>query len=471
MKAFLASSGALVLGLTLASPAWGKPAGKPQTNPEPVSILPASMTAPAAPTPTVVPPPIVAPVQTPTPIVEPVVVTPPPALPMPAWTLADAQSLLTAIETSGVRGLNPADYDPAGLRAAMSGGVGDVLNLTAGNAFKLLAGDVRDGRTPIAARIQWLVKDSDAEAFPTDTLMRQALATHDVESVLASVDPTDPEYAALKAALIKTPVANVAQRKLIRANMDRWRWLPHSLGTKHIIANVPEYMLRVVTYGKTISTNKVIVGKLDTQTPSLMADATAIVVHPPWTIPRSLIRQEVGPMIARSPAAARARGYTWTGSGDTLSVVQQPGPNAALGFLKVDLPNPNAIFIHDTPNRTLFSSYPRAFSHGCLRVERALELGMILGAIQGGGSVDDLVVLIKKGKTQRVPFKENLPVVIGYFTYATGVDGKLQSMPDIYGRDAPILASLDQPRPTPIQVAPKSSVPPVLPTTDVTILR
>jgi L,D-transpeptidase YcbB len=353
----------------------------------------------------------------------------------------------------------------------MSGGLGDALNLTAGKAFTLLAGDVRDGRTPVAARIQWLVKDSDTETFPTDTLMRQALATHDVESVLVSIDPTDPEYAALKAALVRTPAANIAQRKLIRANMDRWRWLPHSLGAKHLIANVPEYMLRVVTYGKTISTNKVIVGKMDTQTPSLMADATAIVVHPPWTIPRSLIRQEVGPMIARSPAAARARGYTWTGSGDTLSVVQQPGPNAALGFLKVDLPNPNAIFIHDTPNRTLFNSYPRAFSHGCLRVERALELGMILGAIQGGGSVDDLVVLIKKGKTQRVPFKENLPVVIGYFTYATGIDGKLQSMPDIYGRDAPILASLDQPRPTPIQVVPKSLVPPVLPTTDVTVLR
>jgi L,D-transpeptidase YcbB len=471
MKAFLASNGAFVLGMAIASPALARPIAKPPTNPEPVSILPASMTAPAAPTPTVAPPPVAAPVQTPTPTVEPVIVTAPPILPMPAWTFADAQSLLSAIERSGIRGLNSADYDPAGLRATMANGVGEALNLAAGNAFKLLVADVRDGRTPAAARLQWLVKDSDAEAFPTDTLMRQALATHDVEAVLASVDPTDPEYAALAAALVKTPLSSVAQRKLIRVNMDRWRWLPHSLGVKHVIANVPEYMLRVVTYGKTISTNKVIVGKMDTQTPSLMADATAIVVHPPWTIPRSLIRQEVGPMIARSPAAARARGYTWTGSGPTLSVVQQPGPHAALGFLKVDLPNPDAIFIHDTPNRGLFTSYPRAFSHGCLRVDRALELGMILGALQGGGSVDDLVVLIKEGKTKRVPFKENLPVIIGYFTYATGIDGKLQSMPDIYGRDVPILASLDQPRPAPVPLKPKVPVPPVLPTTDVTVLR
>jgi L,D-transpeptidase YcbB len=463
--------GSIAASIAVASPVFAAP-------PPPVSILPPSMSAPTAP-PTVLQKPLPA-TKGPVPVVippsisvpQPTVILPPvlpPAIPvLQHWTKGDAQSLLVSIQAIGTRGLNSADYLPDALQAAITVGEGPALDLAAKASFDALVADVRDGHTPQAARIQWLVKDTDAVTFPSDQLMQQALLTHNVETVLASIDPEEPEYAALRDALTATPVANIAQRKLIRANMDRWRWLPRSLGDKHVIANVPEYMLRVMKNGRIVSSYPVIVGKLATQTPNLMANAVGIVVHPPWVIPRSLIKEEVGPMIARSPAAARARGYTWTGSGPTLSVTQQAGPHSALGFMKVDMPNPDAIFVHDTPNRTLFTRHPRAFSHGCLRTDRALELGIVLGLLQGGGDIETLKTLIKAGKTQRVPFKETIPVVIAYFTFARGADGKLQNFTDLYGRDGPVIAALDRPRVPVLVKPPVVPAMPVLPTVNVT---
>jgi L,D-transpeptidase YcbB len=426
----------------------------------PVSILPPSMTAPpaTAPAPT---PPVAAPPATVQPVSPEV---------LQHWKSGDVQGLLSSIDGIASRGLNPSDYAGTELRAALALGEGEALDRAAKTSFDLLFGDMRDGRTPKSARVQWLVRDSDAAATPLDMLMRKALETKDFDGLLKSVEPAHPDYAALKLALASTPLTNIAARKLIRANMDRWRWLPRQLGVKHVFANVPEYMIRVVTYGKTIATYKAIVGKMSSQTPSLMVPAIGIVVHPTWTIPSSLIKEEVGPMIARSPAAARARGYTWTGSGPSLSVVQKAGPNAALGYMKIDMPNPDAIFLHDTPNRTLFARYPRAFSHGCLRTERAMEFGILLGILQSGQEAEDLAAIIKQGKTQKVPFKESIPVAITYFTYGTGMDGKLQAFADLYGRDAPILASMDKPRPVPAPAA-TPMPPPILPSETVAAAR
>jgi L,D-transpeptidase YcbB len=97
-----------------------------------------------------------------------------------------------------------------------------------------------------------------------------------------------------------------------------------------------------------------------------------------------------------------------------------------------------------------------------LRTERAMEFGILLGILQSGQEAEDLAAIIKQGKTQKVPFKESIPVAITYFTYGTGMDGKLQAFADLYGRDAPILASMDKPRPVPAPAA-TPMPPPILP--------
>jgi L,D-transpeptidase YcbB len=105
---------------------------------------------------------------------------------------------------------------------------------------------------------------------------------------------------------------------------------------------------------------------------------------------------------------------------------------------------------------------PRAMSHGCVRADRALELGILLGILQTGQGAQDLAALIKKGKTEKVPFKEPIPVAITYFTYGTGLDGKVQAFGDIYGRDAPVIAALSAPRP--VVMPPVIKAPDVVPT-------
>lgn len=453
-------SSASVLAIVVLSGGGQAPVAAQQPKP-PVSILPPSIPPlppvpgqPSQPSPTVPAVPNVAPM--------PIFV--------PHWTAGDASALLNVINSIGTSGLIPKDYAPAALAAAILGGEGDALDKVAGDAFTKLATDMRDGRTPATARIQWLVKDTDAATFPTLTVMQKALADHNVAGAITSLEPVHPDYIALKAELAATPVINQARHKVIQANMDRWRWLPQTLGTRHVIANVPEYVVRLMVNGKLISNHRVIVGKVDTPTPQLSANAVGVVIHPPWYLPQSIIKESVGALIARSPAAAKARGYTWTGSGKTLAVTQQAGPSSALGYIKIDMPNAEAIFLHDTPNRNLFNANARAFSHGCLRTEDVMKLAIILGVIQQGGTADELVTLIKAGKTVKVPFKETIPVIIGYFTVGKGLDGKLQTFKDIYGRDNAVIASFDQPRvePKPIIVTPTLEVPapitPALPT-------
>lgn len=394
---------------------------------KPVDLLP-----PAAPAPTAVPAPVL-------PVVPPPVVA-------PSWTKANAEALLRAIEGAGAHGLIPADYEPVALSAAIAAGESVALNELATRNFSRLLADLRDGRTPAAARVEWFVRDPDAAAMPTEGLLARALATGDIAGVLASVEPTHPDYAALKAALAATPASETARRNTIRVNLERWRWLPRDLGQRYVHVNVPEYMVRVVGKGRNIATYRAIVGAPRTPTPQLAEMATGMVIHPTWTVPRSIIRESVGALIARSPARAREQGYRWTGSGNTLVVVQEYGPGNSLGAMKLDMPNPHAIFLHDTPAKALFNKPVRALSHGCIRTDRATEFAILMSILQAGTDHREAAEIFKRGLNDRIPFVDQVPVFINYFTMASSGDGKLGSFADVYGRDAPVIASLARAR-------------------------
>lgn len=388
-------------------------------------------------------------------IVRPVVV---PTTIAPAWSLAAARSLVAAIRASDAHGLKPVDYLPDELERAIVAGEGEVLNTLATLRFGQLVSDLRDGRTPSSARVQWFVRDPDAETMPTARLLTQALASRDVPGTLKQLEPKHPDYAALRAALAATPVTNTARRALIMTNLERWRWLPADLGIRYVWTNVPEYQLRVVARDKVVSSYRTIVGKPGrTATPQLAEMATGIVVHPTWTVPQSIIKESVGALIRNSPGAARARGYTWTKTaGGGLIVVQKFGPGNSLGMMKIDMPNPHAIFVHDTNARGLFARDGRALSHGCIRSERAVELAIVLAIMQAGMPSEEAAEIFKAGENTKVPFTESIPVYINYFTMASSGDGKLATFADIYGRDTPVIASLaaarvDKSVPQPVQ--------------------
>ncbi len=369
--------------------------------------------------------------------------------PVISWSKANAQALLGVIGGIDAEGLFPADYQPEKLRAAIAAGDQAALDAQASKSFAWLIEDLRDGRTRMDSREQWFVVDTDIDANPTSAVMARALADNDVAGAVASLMPTTPDYAALKALLAVTPAADKTKRALIRINMDRWRWLPRELGKYYLLTNVPEFQLRLTVDNSIIRSYRTIVGKVGkTATPQLAAVVKGVVFNPTWTVPQSIVVGEgLGARLIGNPASAARQGYKATRNKDgTITVVQQPGPTNSLGFVKLDMPNDHAIFIHDTPSRGLFAQPYRALSHGCVRTERATELAMTLAILGAGKSTDELVAIAGSGKYTLVPMTKTFPVYIMYFTMASDINGKMGTFKDLYGRDAKVLASFAAPR-------------------------
>lgn len=365
------------------------------------------------------------------------------------WTPQQASALATVIRGIEAEGLNRSDYELEGLLAEIGRGASDALNEIASRNFVWLVEDLRDGRTPMEARRQWFVIDPDRDLYRSGELMRAALESGDIAGTLMQLNPSHPDYARLRQALADTPQDEVEKRKLIRANMDRWRWLARDLGSQYLITNVPEYQLRLTVNDKIISTYRTIVGKPGrTATPQLAEMVEGVVFNPTWTVPQSIVVGEgLGQKVLSNPAWARANGYKATkGEGGWITVVQQPGPGNSLGRMKLEMPNEHAIFLHDTPSRHLFDTDDRALSHGCIRTERALELAITMAILGKGASKEEAVEIATSGEYTLVPIEKRLPVYITYFTMASDIDGELATFKDIYERDAPLLASLDQPR-------------------------
>ncbi|QIG53848.1 L,D-transpeptidase family protein [Altererythrobacter sp. BO-6] len=363
------------------------------------------------------------------------------------WTPQQASALAMVVRGIDAEGLDPTDYQLDALLAEIGRGPSAALNEVASRTFVWLVEDLRDGRTPMDARKQWFVIDPDRDLYRSSELMRDALANGDIAGALASLNPVHPDYIRLREALAKAK--DPAKRKLIRANMDRWRWLARDLGPQYLITNVPEYQLRLTVNDKIISTYRTIVGKPGrTATPQLAEVVEGVVFNPTWTVPQSIVVGEgLGQKVLGNPGWARANGYKATkGANGWITVVQQPGPGNSLGRMKLEMPNEHAIFLHDTPSRHLFANEQRALSHGCIRTERALELAITMAILGKGATKEEAVEIATSGKYTLVPIQKRLPVYITYFTMATDIDGELATFKDIYDRDAPVLASLDKPR-------------------------
>ncbi|MFM9936154.1 MAG: L,D-transpeptidase family protein, partial [Novosphingobium sp.] len=303
-----------------------KPAAQAPKAPVPVATPTAAPTGAAATSPI------------PQPVPQPIAIPAPP--PLAHWTIPDAQALLAEIKGIGSEGLGPADYEPAKLASMLAKGESADLDTLASRLFVWLAEDLRDGRTPMPARVQWFAVDPDQDLHPNSQLLAQATETHDIPGVLASLTPTHPDYALLRDMLPKAK--DPRQIAMIKANMDRWRWLARDMGLQYLIINVPEQELRLTVNNKVIRTYRAIVGKPGkTATPQLAEQVKNVVFNPTWTVPQSIVVGEgLGKRLIASPASARRQGYVATKAADgTITVVQQPGETNSLGRVKLDMPN------------------------------------------------------------------------------------------------------------------------------------
>jgi murein L,D-transpeptidase YcbB/YkuD len=357
----------------------------------------------------------------------------PAPLPPPIWGVINAQDLLYAIRQIGSEGLEPADYDPAGLEAAIASGDPLRLSTEATDRFNRVSNDLALGHVDKSARIQWFVVDKDLDAARQDALLRSALATHSIRPALEGLLPTHPQYAALKAALAATPEGQTSKLNRIKLNMDRWRWLPRDLGQKYIIVNVPGFHATLVENGVNRWKHKAIAGATKTPTPQLSVLAEGVMLNPWWEVPPSITKE-----VAGKPGYVALKK-----DGKLVRWRQPPGPSNALGQLKFVMYNPHNIYLHDTNARSRFSSRMRALSHGCVRTENILDLAtQLLGDDGGEWTPDKIQAVLDSKKTKQLNFVKPVPVYIVYFSAAGLNDGRIVDYQDLYGRDGKALAAL-----------------------------
>jgi murein L,D-transpeptidase YcbB/YkuD len=230
----------------------------------------------------------------------------------------------------------------------------------------------------------------------------------------------------------------------IAANMERYRWLPRNFGSRYIFVNVSAFRLQAFDSGQKTLEMKVIVGQEyeDKATPVFADSMETVVFRPYWDVPPSIAEKEIFP---KGPGYMASQNMETYQQGGQTHVRQRPGPKNALGYVKFLFPNDFNIYLHDTPNHELFNKDVRAFSHGCIRVEKPEELAeWVLG--WPADKVEQEMQNPPDNKSVKVPQK--IPVYITYFTaYTNG--GQLYFGNDLYNRDdklVPIMMAAAFPR-------------------------
>ena len=357
---------------------------------------------------------------------------PPP--PPPLWQVQQVVALLNYINSVSREGLSPADYDPAGLSAAMRSGDPLAMSQAATDRFNKLSSDLALGHVRGEARIQWHVVDQDLDEARQREMLEAALVTNRIPEVLNGLLPAHPQYGALRTALAVTPASDSEKLNKIRLNMDRWRWLPRDLGQKYIIVNVPSYYATLVENGATRWKTRAVAGAIKTPTPALNATAVGVILNPWWEVPKS-----IAPEVAGKPGYVAVKGK----DGKVQRWRQPPGPSNALGQLKFVMYNEHNIYLHDTNAKSRFNSQVRAASHGCIRTKDVLELAtMLLGDDGGEWTPEKIQETLASKKSKQANFVKPLPVYVVYFSVAANVDGSIVSYDDVYKRDGKVIQAL-----------------------------
>jgi murein L,D-transpeptidase YcbB/YkuD len=357
------------------------------------------------------------------------------------WDRATATELLGYVERIGSHGLEPADYAPEKLGWAIRVGNEAELERQATESFGLLARDLANGHVRPAQRRRFHVATPPIEPGQIALLIDRAIALGDVAEVLDGLAPQNAQYRGLRVALAELPVDADEQRRKLEASLERWRWMPRELGERHLLVNIPEYRVHLLEDGKETALHRVIVGKASTPTPQFSAQVTGVIFNPPWNVPQSIVAESVGSLVRNNPATARARGYTWSSSGGALRVTQQPGPQNALGQMKLDMPNPFTVYLHDTPSKTLFDREQRTLSHGCIRTDKPFDLATLL--LEGVWTRQAIDEAVAGRQTVRIALERPLPVYVVYMPAFVEADGTVAYFGDPYALDAAVNRLLD----------------------------
>jgi murein L,D-transpeptidase YcbB/YkuD len=260
---------------------------------------------------------------------------------------------------------------------------------------------------------------------------------------------------ATRAALAGNDTGSTSDKiEAVIANMEEWRWMPRSLGDTHILVNVPSFSIMLTDDGKTVFSDRVVVGTADKETPIFSKNMTSIVLRPRWNIPdsiklsmllsgRSIERQ--GYVVMKNGRTIDSNKVNWAKANLSAYTFYQPaGDDNALGLVKLLFPNKHSVYLHDTPSKSLFNESVRLYSHGCMRVRNPQVLAQAIFDIDRGDDAPNVKQLIRNGpRDNEIALKNPLPVHVGYFTVWVDDDGAPHYYNDWYGHQKRITLALE----------------------------
>lgn len=379
---------------------------------------------------------------------------------------ASAKSLMEMITLARRYGLLPQHYHAREIATLTSQNLSknDVIrfDVVLTDAFFALLNDLKSGRIKLQASAQ----------DTTGLFFLQQHQDPDIKSFLESQEPLYTGYQSLKYALNTIlDTLNDAHRnllmtgitldsleahrkvRLLEINMDRWREENQIAGDPYVWINIPSFSLRVVEKDKDVFNSRIIVGAAVTPTPEFSSDIECITVFPYWYLPRKIAVNEYLPVIKKDTTFITRNNFDvldkkgnivplgtidWSRYGATnfpFTLRQREGRENALGIIKFIFDNPYAVYVHDTNGKNLFNKKVRALSHGCIRLEKAVEFAHYL--IRDKRAVvtsEKLNHYLKAEKRVNISLLKSVPIHIRYFT-AEVKDGMPKFHPDIYKKD------------------------------------
>ncbi len=244
------------------------------------------------------------------------------------------------------------------------------------------------------------------------------------------------------------------QRQII-ANLERWRWFPRSMSDHYIVVNIPGYLLTLVKAKDTIEQKRIVVGKIERKTPVLTSTFNSVVLNPTWTVPPTILREDLLPSATKNRGYFEERDitiYDWQNNlispaswnpekFKSYRYVQSPGDHNSLGQVKFNFPNKYMVYLHDTNHRDYFLRSYRSLSSGCVRVEDPLPLAAYLIGNEKRWPIDSIYKIIETKKTTTIRLRDKIKIHQLYWT-AWSEKGQLIFRDDIYNLDAALYDAL-----------------------------
>ena len=366
----------------------------------------------------------------------------------------EGQAILGEIGRAGEWGLDPslftvppADYRPD--VAADQAATEVAISLAILKYARAARGGLVDPKT-VSKTFEQTAPVRDPKAVLTEIAASQT-----PDAALTESHPKHEQFVRLRQALSKAQSKEDVVR--IEANMNRWRWMPEEMGGTYVWLNIPEFMLHVVKDGKTVASEKIVVGNPRSPTPVLSADLKAIKFNPERTVPLSVIRRDVLPKLRKGnwfggsdtsvlesyQITVKKRGRAVDPSTidwdkvnlSTLQFVQAPGRTNVLGKVQFVFPNERGIYLHDTIIRPQLTRAVRAEGQKEPRVANPQKLAGLLLADKEGWNQARVNRLVAAGKPAEVKIDKPIPVHTTYFTAVVDDQGEVQTFDDVYKLD------------------------------------